>query len=61
MNKEEIVAMMVESFKNDNTIIALNAGMPQEEIDEKFENSKHSISFMLSNVYDKLAEKDLLK
>lgn len=61
MNKEEVVAMMLESFNSDNMQMALASGMPEEEIKEKFENSRASIEFMLSNIYDKLTEANIIK
>lgn len=61
MNKEEVVDMMLKSFENDNFQMAVQYGMAEEEIKEKFENSKHSISFMLSNIYDMLVSNNIIK
>ena len=61
MNKEKVVEMMLESFENDNFQMALQYGMAEAEIKEKFENSKHSISFMLGNIYDLLESNNIIK
>jgi len=61
MNKEEAVKLMVESFNKDNYTMALASGMPEEEIKKNFDNSLHSIEFMLSNIYDLLVTNNVIK
>jgi len=61
MTKEEVVKMMLESFNNDNRMMATGAGMPEDQIKDLEAKSAQSLEFMLSNVYDLLVQKELLK
>lgn len=61
MNKQEVIDMMTESFKSDNFQMAIQFGMEEDEINEKFNNSKDSIRYMLSNIYDLLVTNSIIK
>lgn len=61
MNKQEVIDMMIESFKSDNFQMAIQFGMEEDEINEKFNNSKDSIRYMLSNIYDLLVTNSIIK
>ena len=61
MSKEEVLNIMLESFVNDNKMMAMGSGMAEEEIEKFMERSLPSIEYMLSNVYDLLVEKQIIK
>lgn len=61
MTKDEAVAMMLESFNQDNRMMGAGSGMDEAEVEKFIEQSQPSITYMLSNAYDKLVEKNLLK
>jgi hypothetical protein len=61
MSKEEIVAIMVETFCEVNKNMALMSGMAEEEADKFIEQSKPSIEHTLTSVYDVLVEKQAIK
>jgi len=61
MTKEEIIALMVETFSEVNKNMALMSGMPEDEVEKFTEQSKPSIEHTLTTVYDVLAEKELIK
>lgn len=60
MTKEEVVAMMLDSINSDNREICVRAGMNVEEAEMQIQQSQQSLSFMLSNVYDKLKESNII-
>lgn len=61
MTKEEIIAIMVETFSDVNKNMALMSGMAEEEVENFIEQSKPSIEHSLTTVYEVLAEKELIK
>jgi len=54
MTKEEAVAVMLESINADNIALGLQAGMDEKQLKDSIEQSQNSLSFMMSNIYDKL-------
>lgn len=56
MNKEEAVAIMIESINKDNKQFCLDNGMSEEKANESIAQSQMSLFFMMSNIYDKLVE-----
>lgn len=58
--KTETVALMLESLNEDNRSICLQSGMDPEEVERNIEQSQASLGFMLSNMYDKLKEANLI-
>lgn len=60
MTEQEIIAMMVESFNNDNRQMSEQVGMAPEEINDSIERSTPSIQFMLTNILHKLKENNLI-
>ena len=61
MTKEEIIAIMVETFSDVNKNMALMSGMAEEEVENFIEQSKPYIEHSLTTVYEVLAEKELIK
>jgi hypothetical protein len=60
MNEQEVIALMLESLNEDNRAICQNNGMVPEEIEKQIEQSQGSLVFMMSNLYNKLKEKNLI-
>ena len=60
MSKDEVLSIMLESFNSDNYKMAEASGMLEEDIKQNIENSKPSIEFMLSNIYDILLQKNII-
>ena len=58
--KTETVAIMLDSLNEDNRNICLQNGMNPEDVERNIEQSQASLNFMLSNVYDKLKEANLI-
>jgi hypothetical protein len=56
MNKEDAVAIMIESINKDNKQFCLDSGMSEEKANENIAQSQISLFFMMSNIYDKLVE-----
>ena len=60
MNEQEVIALMLESLNEDNRAICQNNGMAPAEIEKQIEQSQGSLVFMMSNLYNKLKEKNLI-
>lgn len=60
MTKEEVVKMMLDSINADNREICVRGGMSEEDINAQVEQSQQALIFMLSNVYDKLKESNII-
>jgi hypothetical protein len=60
MNKEQVIAMMMESINSDNKQMCLDMGMSEEESNKKIEGSQMGLFVMVSNIYDKLVEANLI-
>ena len=51
---------MLNSIKDDNYIMAKQAGMSEEEISESFAKSENGLSFIVINLYNKLKEQKII-
>jgi hypothetical protein len=60
MTKEETVAIMLESINADNLALGLQAGMDEEQLKNSIDQSQPSLSFMMSNIYDKLQDSGVI-
>jgi len=60
MNKEYAVAMMMESINADNKQMCLEMGMSEAQANKKIEGSQMGLFVMVSNIYDKLVEANLI-
>ena len=58
--KTETVALMLNSLNEDNRNLCLQAGMDPEEVERNIQQSQQSLDFMLSNIYDKLKEVNII-
>jgi len=61
MNKDQAVALMLSTFQEINRVMATQAGMDEETINNNISQSSPSIEYMLASVYDKMAENNLIK
>jgi hypothetical protein len=60
MTKEEAVEIMLESINADNIALGLQAGMDEEQLKNSIDQSQSSLSFMMSNIYDKLQDSGVI-
>jgi hypothetical protein len=60
MIKEDVVDLMLESFNNDTLAMCKQANMAEAQIKTQMEQSQPSLAYMLSNLYDKLKENNLI-
>lgn len=56
MTKEQAIDIMMESINADNKAMGIQAGMNEADLDAQILQSQPSLSFMMSNIYDKLKE-----
>jgi hypothetical protein len=61
MNKEETVQLMLQSFEDDNMTFCLQAGMEESEAKDKISESRPTMKYFFSNIYDILLEKNIIK
>lgn len=54
MTKEEAINIMLESINSDNREMGKQAGISDEDMENQINQSQPSLSFMMSNIYDKL-------
>ncbi|MFN7583831.1 MAG: hypothetical protein ACK5P0_00575 [bacterium] len=54
MTKDEAVALMLESINADNREMGKQAGINESDLETQISQSQPSLSFMMSNIYDKL-------
>jgi hypothetical protein len=59
--KTETVVLMLNSLNEDNRSLCLQNGMNPEDIERSIEQSQASLNFMLSNMYDKLKEANVIE
>lgn len=60
MNKEEVVTIMMDSINTDNRQLCLDMGMSEEETNKNIEQSQMSLGLIMSNMYDKLVENNII-
>jgi hypothetical protein len=60
MNKQEILATMHSAFEEANRSLCVQNGMDPAEIDENISKSELAVTFLLSEVFNKLAEKNII-
>lgn len=61
MNREEVINLMLNSINNDNRAICAQGGMPEEEISQQIDQSQPTLYLLLSNIYDKLVNAELIR
>lgn len=60
MTKEEVVDLMLASFEDDNMALCFQAGMEESEANEKMAQSRPTMKYFFGNMYDILAEKNII-
>lgn len=60
MTKDEAVNVMLESINTDNRAMGLQAGFSAEEMEKQIAQSQASLTFMMSNIYDKLKDSGVI-
>jgi hypothetical protein len=60
MNKDEAIALMLESINTDNRAMGLQAGISAEDMETQIQASQPSLGFMMSNIYDKLKDSGVI-
>lgn len=61
MSREKFIEIVLDSINSDNRMMAEGLGMSKEEVEKNIEQSQQGLQYMLSNAYDKLKQKDLVK
>ena len=56
MTKEEAVKVMLDSINSDNLVLGVQSGLTEENVKAQIDQSQASLSFMMSNIYDKLKD-----
>lgn len=59
MNKEQLLLFMINEFEIANKLAMINSGMSEQEAESKSLEYSASISFLLSQVVDKMFEKNI--
>lgn len=59
MNKEQLLNFMIEEFENANKQAMISSGISEQEAEAKSLEFKTSITFILSQVVDKMFEKNI--
>jgi len=60
MDKQQVVYLMLDSITETNKKLGHDHGMSQEEVDKQMDRSLPSMIVMVSNIYDKMKEANLL-
>ena len=59
MNKQELLTFMILEFENANKQAMVGSGISEQEADAKNQEYRLSISMLLSQVVDKMFEKNI--
>jgi hypothetical protein len=59
MNKDQLLQFMIEEFESANKQAMISSGMSAQEAETKSLEFKTSIAFILSQVVDKMFEKNI--
>ena len=60
MNTEETIHFMVDSINESNRFLCEQAGMDKEHIDQQIEQSRQSMYLIVSELYAKMKDANLL-
>jgi len=60
MTREEIMDLMLKSINEDNRAMGLQAGISDDDMEMQIAQSQASLSFMMSNIYDKLKDSGVI-
>jgi hypothetical protein len=59
-DKDSVVELMVNVYQNGNTMMCLQAGMSAEETEDKIAQSRPAVQYLMSAIFDKLDENNIL-
>ena len=60
MNDQEAINFMVETINETNRLLCEQAGMDKANIDQQIEQSKASMQLIVSNLYARMKEVNLI-
>lgn len=60
MTKEEVIDIMMESINADNLQMGIAAGISPDELEKQISQSQPTLAFMMSNIYDKLKNNNVI-
>ena len=60
MDKQEVIYLMLDSITETNKKLSHGHGISQEELDKQTERSLPSMIIIVSDIYDKMKEANLL-
>lgn len=60
MTEQEVITFMVETINETNRLLCEQAGMDKAQIDQQIEQSKASMTLIVSGLYSKMKEANLL-
>ena len=60
MSEQEVIAFMVETINETNRLLCEQAGMDKAQIDQQIEQSKASMTLIVSGLYAKMKEANLI-
>ena len=61
MNKDSIIALMMDSLNKDNREMAERSHMEKEQIDKLMQDSQMTLQYMMMNLYERMKVAGLLK
>lgn len=60
MNEQETITFMVEAINETNRLLCEQAGMDKAQVDQQIEQSKSSMTLIVSALYEKMKEANLI-
>jgi hypothetical protein len=60
MNKEETITFMVETINETNRLLCKQVGMDESQIDQQIEQSRPSMYLIVTELYAKMKDLNLL-
>jgi hypothetical protein len=60
MEKQEVLALMLDSINEDNRAICTQGGMAEAEIEAQIQQSQPALALILGNMYDKLKNANVI-
>ncbi len=61
MDKMQVVMLMLEKMNNDTRAMGVQSGIKLEDIEQQIITNDQPLKYMLSNIYDILVEKEVIK
>lgn len=61
MEKEKVVAMMIEKINNDTRFAGVSSGADIADVEQQIIKNQPFLNWQMSNMYDFLVEKNLIQ